>query len=601
MEERYLLAVHVGPVQGFIATARRSRDLWFGSWLLSELAKAAALEVVRRSGNDLSCLIFPAPAGISDLESAEFTVANKIVAWVGRDPAEIGEAARRAVLRRLDELFQRTIDEGKIRGKFDLERARLQLEDFPEFFWASYPLGQDYRKTRSLVEALLNCRKATRNFAPVTWGSSSPKCSLDGSRESVIPDSAHHELDDHRLRRDYDVRRGEHLCGVCLLKRHGKRGEDEHFFSTSHVAALPLLERLTDAHRALVDEYIGELRRLGIPPDVLNTLRSPHPVFGHHDGHLLFEERLHEFFQGDKLLQATQALRNFLGKALEGDKPYPYYALILADGDNMGKVIDAQETAEQHRALSRTQSLFAAEAREIVRLHRGSLIYSGGDDVVALVPLHTAIACARRLAESFRGRLAAFKAKEGGVEVSPTLSVGMAIAHHLSPLSDALALARQAEGAAKSLAGKNGLAVTLSKRGGIERTVKGAWGMLDRRLERFAELHRMEAIPDGAAYELHELARQFGSSEGEGEAAVQEAVRPEIKRILRRKKAERGLRPLAEHILAELEELIERQVSSPADLRQFAEELIISREFAAAMDLANAPLCEPPGEEASET
>ncbi|MBC7337729.1 MAG: type III-B CRISPR-associated protein Cas10/Cmr2, partial [Clostridia bacterium] len=116
MEERYLLAVHVGPVQGFIATARRSRDLWFGSWLLSELAKAAALEVVRRSGNDLSCLIFPAPAGISDLESAEFTVANKIVAWVGRDPAEIGEAARRAVLRRLDELFQRTIDEGKIRG-----------------------------------------------------------------------------------------------------------------------------------------------------------------------------------------------------------------------------------------------------------------------------------------------------------------------------------------------------------------------------------------------------------------------------------------------------------------------------------------------------
>ena len=37
---RYLIQVAVGPVQGFIATARRSRDLWFGSYLLSELSKA---------------------------------------------------------------------------------------------------------------------------------------------------------------------------------------------------------------------------------------------------------------------------------------------------------------------------------------------------------------------------------------------------------------------------------------------------------------------------------------------------------------------------------------------------------------------------------
>jgi CRISPR-associated protein Cmr2 len=38
----YLFLVNIGPVQDFIASARRSRDLWYGSWLLSELAKAAA-------------------------------------------------------------------------------------------------------------------------------------------------------------------------------------------------------------------------------------------------------------------------------------------------------------------------------------------------------------------------------------------------------------------------------------------------------------------------------------------------------------------------------------------------------------------------------
>lgn len=40
---RYLLALSIGPVQEFIAAARRSRDLWFGSYLLSEVSKAAAL------------------------------------------------------------------------------------------------------------------------------------------------------------------------------------------------------------------------------------------------------------------------------------------------------------------------------------------------------------------------------------------------------------------------------------------------------------------------------------------------------------------------------------------------------------------------------
>ncbi|HTQ79571.1 MAG TPA: type III-B CRISPR-associated protein Cas10/Cmr2, partial [Thermoanaerobaculia bacterium] len=37
-----ILLITLGPVQDFIAAARRCRDLWFGSWLLSELSKATA-------------------------------------------------------------------------------------------------------------------------------------------------------------------------------------------------------------------------------------------------------------------------------------------------------------------------------------------------------------------------------------------------------------------------------------------------------------------------------------------------------------------------------------------------------------------------------
>ena len=40
MPTTYLVNIAIGPVQEFIASARRSRDMWFGSWLLSELSKA---------------------------------------------------------------------------------------------------------------------------------------------------------------------------------------------------------------------------------------------------------------------------------------------------------------------------------------------------------------------------------------------------------------------------------------------------------------------------------------------------------------------------------------------------------------------------------
>lgn len=49
----YLATLAIGPVQGFIAAARRSRDLWFGSYLLSEVSKAAACFLHQQPGTVL--------------------------------------------------------------------------------------------------------------------------------------------------------------------------------------------------------------------------------------------------------------------------------------------------------------------------------------------------------------------------------------------------------------------------------------------------------------------------------------------------------------------------------------------------------------------
>ncbi|MDI6631876.1 MAG: type III-B CRISPR-associated protein Cas10/Cmr2, partial [Thermoanaerobacteraceae bacterium] len=116
MDGTHLVVFHIGPVQDFIFTARRSRDLWFGSWLLSELAKAAALEIVRQNGNDISCLVFPAPDELEQLKSFDFNAPNKVVARVRCNPAELRESVREAILRRLCEICDDAYQ--KIKGGF---------------------------------------------------------------------------------------------------------------------------------------------------------------------------------------------------------------------------------------------------------------------------------------------------------------------------------------------------------------------------------------------------------------------------------------------------------------------------------------------------
>ena len=51
----HLLLIALGPVQDFIAQSRRTRDLWYGSHLLSELARCAARTLIHGGAK----LIFP--------------------------------------------------------------------------------------------------------------------------------------------------------------------------------------------------------------------------------------------------------------------------------------------------------------------------------------------------------------------------------------------------------------------------------------------------------------------------------------------------------------------------------------------------------------
>lgn len=589
----YLISIAIGPVQEFIATARRSRDLWFGSWLLSELSKAAAKAIVEQPGCSLDSLIFPRITEEKHLQQdSDFNVVNKLLAQIETDdPIQFAKQIEDAVKDRLRTIRKQAWERLSGNKYFEKDNAELQVDDLIEFFWAAVPYDSsnpgNYKPARVRVEALLAARKTTRNFSSaVSWGKAGvPKSSLDGLRESVIKETVYDAVRQKKMTaselwRSFEVRPGERLCGVGLLKRLGNRSGDDGFMSTSHVASLPLLQRLTEKKPVtdftreltgqldIIDE--GELHAfLGKVPR-----SARHPAFELYDGRLLFEDRLREFFEGEKRSQAQRTLRDFLDQAFgKGTRPIPYYALLLADGDRMGAAIEKITDPVRHRELSQKLSEFAGSVRAMVENrpeyaepgHLGSLVYAGGDDVLAFVPLHRVLNCARKLADEFKEKLKDFT--EAGQ--APTLSVGIAIAHHLDPLSDTLDLARSAEKEAKKFPGKDALCLKVSKRGGAVTTVCDNWGALDQRLAYFTLLHRADAVPDGAAYELRDLSFQLSH--------VPEAMKLEALRILKRKRAAHGQEKLADKVFDSLKKLLEKM-----DMAQLADELIVARLLAEA-------------------
>ncbi len=337
----YVFNVSVGPVQEFIASARRSRDLWFGLWLLSEISKAAAKAIGREH------LVFPFVGADDDLEPVEyergervrdtdFNVVNKIVALVDEEPESVAEKVRGAMDERLRQLRAEAYRNLSSEW-FDKKTAEKQVADLLEFYWAAFPVegADDYARAREESEALLAARKNLRNFGQVTrdasdprgWGSPARKSSLDGQRESVINKDVYDEqagLSAAQLREELGLREKEQLCGVGLLKRHGNRWGDSSFFSTSHVAALPLLERLKgEEARLAVNGYVRRLAELLGVVDEPDATRPNVEAEGRRESRELTDTERRALQKKNRLRARTRRPRGTRGVRALG-RPHPF-------------------------------------------------------------------------------------------------------------------------------------------------------------------------------------------------------------------------------------------------------------------------------------
>lgn len=448
-----MLRLQIGPVQDFIAAARTTRDLWSGSYLLSWLMAAAVKAVQISTGAEL---IFPQAGklGICHFYSTGEMVAgaetpcltNKLTAFVPTEQAEqVASAAKDAVLGEWSNITSRVWGMLPLPIRQDvLRRARYesQVNRHLSVEYAHLPMDMPSERMREIACGL---EPAPQGEEPIALLAALDKLTNDpAARYAAMYHLLDHYLDAVRKVRGFDA-------------WNEGRGRDAGWYAARDLAK----DSLTGKEEQIL-RYEQDAKLL----DSWNFIED----FKHHQtdviGSITLIKRLwyKDIMRGyeDRLPQHNAAYGPNDKELNEKDNHY--YAVLAMDGDRIGKALtkfpDFDVNKDYHCDFSTALATFAqGSAGEIVEKHGGSLIYAGGDDVLALLPLNEALDCANELQQTFRETMKK-------VQPDMTVSAGLAFAHSKVPLQDAVNAARNAESRAKSTLGRGAFSIRQMKRSG---------------------------------------------------------------------------------------------------------------------------------------
>lgn len=573
-QKRLMLMFTIGPVQSFIEAARKTEDLWMGSYILSYLV-AHAMDKVR--GGDVA-LIYPAIGNQSpfdfwlqqDCTTPSFpnlflAIGNGIEVSQDELAARANEAANRVNVE-YKRMAECVLDKAfySWRGTYVEELLNRQVSDFFDVYWVITPetkqnYGDWYAQTAGSLAASKNCR----TFAQVS--ELGRKCSLDGTREIL---HLHQDEPVREAMRWWQTfverepkycRQGEALCAVSLTKRMGRyflqtqskfknkfSHNSLHFPSTSEVATADFKRQLQRNLRALAvyGQFLTAVKKLKAANNRTNNREADIPIVkplpkigdlpGNIDGEWLYEETwsesyLKRYYNIDAQKERAQidickGLRRQLVQHI--GEPGRYYAVIALDADNMGEKNRKAHTQTEHEKHSRQLLQYTQEAREIIeRKYLGKLTYAGGDDLLALANLTDLLPMVKELREKFPD--------------FTTASAGVCIAHNRVPLGDVLQRARSMEHAAKHEGDRDALGIALFKHSGnISQTVT-KWQHNDLHVlaisERLMKLLRDDEISKRFLYTFRETVAKFINDDGDIIQGVpSDLIAEEFTRLIKR-------------------------------------------------------------------
>lgn len=257
-----------------------------------------------------------------------------------------------------------------------------------------------------------------------------------------------------------DLRPHEYLCAIAFIKRrfahcfselktempngwtlHGWPVKSS-IPSVAYMAAAPWLAQVLthapedtlkifhDEAKKLTGSYGEYQTRLDCIDSALNK-RDDGTLFWNTkslDGNVFFEAALEnkniypDQAQAKQVLKALKSLR----KEVNNIEPVsPFYAVLMMDGDSLGKHMS--DTTKQEK-ISTGLEKFTTGVPAVVENHSGFLIYAGGDDVLALLPLEKALNCANELRTHYLDCFSAYS------DINTTLSGAIEYAHIKMPL-----------------------------------------------------------------------------------------------------------------------------------------------------------------------
>ncbi|OCS91025.1 type III-B CRISPR-associated protein Cas10/Cmr2 [Caryophanon latum] len=421
MTEQYLVTFTVGPVQSFIASARKVEDFWSGSYILSHLVREA-LRIFFDKEQEMNLeLVFPVvkKRDIIEPNLEELHIAslpNRITAIVTGDEAEVVSLLRNVEKHVRSEFYNiayaaidRVFADATAQEQNALQQqTTAQLDNLLEMYWVAQPLNKaEFSDTRLQLERRLGALKNEKQFGQIDEHGLT--CSVCKSKEALTierVEAAHSykEMKEQlastwaKRTKAYQGKRikdNEFLCGVCLMKRHARDYFKEHF----NVKMAQGFKRF-DAIADIVDEDEG------------------------------------------------------------------YYAILMLDGDNMGQHLTGNDVTTYQDVSKKLAKFAGRKVPEIVeKNNKGVLVYAGGDDVLAFMPVPEALQIAQQLRF-------AFSDEQGGLGKNATASAGLVVAHVKAPLQLLLDEVRKLEKKAKAYPNKNALAIGVHTRSGeISETV----------------------------------------------------------------------------------------------------------------------------------
>jgi CRISPR-associated protein Cmr2 len=647
-----LMVFSLAPVQGFIENARKLRDFWSGSVLLSWLAFEGLRWVMENLGPDhvLYPSLIDQPLVLEYLannwQMEELIKSTKTLSQVRdigslpnkfvlllplnhvEDIATGIETAIRTAWRDLGEkmlnwLFYESADLTPDQVKTVRHMFTEQMDSFWELQWSSAKLlaekdnnafeqllpdpvinkplgllkllngiiadkihyekegrGTLYTLSHHLAQSGLAAQKLRRRNQRAPQNGR--KCSLCGEFEALhhIPHSDGQDFKEYNQnmselwvviskrigsRADREIRANERLCAICLTKRLAYRvlrNSDDHVLKPSFADE----DSFPSTTEIALNDWLNR-NRIEVKKDRKDIA-----------------DEIHE--KDESRLIAIVKSYGIKKKRENRDN---YYAILVMDGDHMGKLVNGATLAanwetvmhpDMHKRLK--DEKFSAKYREpwqkifsqynqrnvtpaihaaisealgdfalngvapIVKKHDGRLIYAGGDDVVALFPTSGVLTAAQEINQFYqsgfqqmnsdgktREIIGEYKPEAGKLAVlmgqgkSISLSAAILICHHKDNLSHLLQEAQSLlKTVAKENAGRNALALRLKKRSGGDRTYAAQWN--DPAWKAFPKLQK--ALVKGEGQDLSRSLIYRLHSHKDGLLAIYE--HPESKKLL---------------------------------------------------------------------